>query len=405
MPAPSLTEAPGRARIFVPLGLVFLTVGVSVALVVPFLSLFLNTEVEASPLQITVFLITGPLSGVIGSWVIGRLSDRRPIRRKLLILAAVVGLVGAGLTAFVRDYWALLAIQFTALAVANSLFPQTFAYAREVLERLMPAKAAMGISGLRTIFSISWVAGPPLAAVLIETGGFRLVYGVAALMYLLAAILSTVALPEVEPAPVAPAEDGPDMTPLSPPRSTLIYITVAFTLLQCPLTLGVQALPLFISRDLGGEVSDAGLVLGLCAALEIPLLLGLGWLSTRTPVRWLIVAGAGCGVAYFLTVFSAQAVWVLLVAQLLNALFIAAVSGPSISFVQDMMPGQAGRATTLFTNTFPIGAMLAGPLFGVAQKFDYRLAYAMCAGLCLLGLVFLVMIRNDHSPRRAVPLG
>ena len=58
--------------------------------------------------------------------------------------------------------------------MAVSLFPQSFAYARQVLQRDDPGRAAMGISTLRTVFSLAWVAGPPLAAVLLETGGFRL---------------------------------------------------------------------------------------------------------------------------------------------------------------------------------------------------------------------------------------
>jgi SET family sugar efflux transporter-like MFS transporter len=201
----------------------------------------------------------------------------------------------------------------------------------------------------------------------------------------------------------APGVAGRGAEPEPPPsRVTLILVTGAFTALQCPLTLGVQALPLFIRDNLGGEVSDAGLILGVCAALEIPLLLGLGWLTTRVPVRAIILAGAGCGVAYFLIATAAGSVGVLLAAQIVNALFIAAISGPSISFVQDLMPDQPGRATTLFTNTFPIGAMLAGPLLGVAARFDYRWAYAMNAALCAVGLVLLLMMmRTRRSPRAA----
>jgi MFS transporter, SET family, sugar efflux transporter len=391
----------GLVRVFVPLGLVFLAVGVSVALFIPFLALFLSTEVHAGPVRVTVFLITGPLAGVVVASLIGRLSDRRPIRRRLMIGAALIGVVGTALTAVTRDYWLLLLLQVTAIAVAGSLFPQTFAYAREVLQRDLPERAAMGITSLRTVFSIAWVAGPPLGAALVEAGGFRLVYGVAALTYAVAAAVATFGLSEVGPPQGRPPRAGAAQTiaaPGPPPsRATLILVTATFTALQCPLTLGVQALPLFIQGELGGQVSDAGLILGLCAALEIPLLLGMGWLTTRIPVRTIIVGGAACGVAYFLIATAAGAVWVLLAAQIVNALFIAAISGPSISFVQDLMPDQPGRATTLFTNTFPIGAMLAGPLLGVAARFDYRWAYAINAALCALGLVLLLMMRTRRT--------
>ena len=45
----------------------------------------------------------------------------------------------------------------------------------------------------------------------------------------------------------------------------------------------------------------------------------------------------------------------------------------------------------------PIGAMLAGPLLGVAVRFDYRWAYAINAALCALGLVLLLMMRTRRT--------
>jgi SET family sugar efflux transporter-like MFS transporter len=387
-------------RALLPLGFLFLAVGVSTALFNPFLSLFLSTEVDAGPLKITFFLIAAPLAGVLSSLAIGRLSDRHPIRRRLLIGGAVAGLIGTGVTAVVRDYWVLLALAVTAFALAGSLFPQSFAYARQVLERDDPARAALGISGLRTVFSLAWVAGPALAAFLLDNGSFVWVYGTAALMYALAAAVAIFWLDEVPApaprAPDAPIDDRPDAS-----RWTLWLTALAFTLLHTPLTLAVQALPLFISTDLGGDVGDAGLLLGLCAALEIPLMLGLGVLASRVPLRALLFAGAACGVVYYGMVAVATEFWLLVAGQVFNALFIAAISGLGISYMQNMLPRHPGRATTLFTNAFPLGAMLAGPLFGLAQHFDYRLAYWMCTGLCAAGLLLLIVVRNERVPRSA----
>ncbi|MFI5495355.1 sugar efflux transporter [Actinoplanes sp. NPDC051859] len=384
-------RTPPLTRALLPLGLVFLAVGVSTALVGPFLSLFLSTEVDAGPIEVTIFLVVAPLSGVLGSTLIGRLSDRWPIRRALLIGGALAGTIGCAFTAVVRDYWVLLGLTVTALAVANSLFPQSFAYARQVLERDAPERAAMGISALRTVFSLAWVAGPPLAAFLLDAGGFALVYGGAAIMYAIAAAIGLGWLDKAGPAAPAPVDSAADEPGTT--RWTLLLTALAFTLLQTPLTLGIQALPLLIGTELGGDAAAAGLVLGLCAALEIPLMLGLGVLSTRLPLRALLFAGGACGVAYYGAAAVATSVWVLFAAQILNALFIAAVSGLGISYMQNMLPEQPGRATTLFTNSFPLGAMLAGPLFGLSQQFGYRLAYVLCTGLCLAGLVVLTLAR------------
>jgi SET family sugar efflux transporter-like MFS transporter len=379
-------------RRLLPLGLAFLAAGLSLALVGPFLALFLSTSVDAGPVKVTVFLVAGPLAAVATTWAIGRLSDRRPMRRLLLIIASVAGVIGCGLAAVIRDYWALLALTMTAFAVAGALFPQTFAYAREVLQRDDPDRAALAISALRTVFSLAYVAGPPIAALLLGHGGFTAVFATAAVLYGLAALVAFFWLSEVEVPAADPAEPPPVAAPPAP-RMTIWLTVAAFTLLQTPMVLGVQALALFIEHDLNGTVSSAGLILGLCAALEIPLMLGFGVLTRRVPVRVLLLAGASCGVVYSAVVFGAPAVWVLLVAQIVNALYIASTSSLGITYVQDMMPAEPGRATTLFTNTFPIGQILAGPLLGLAQHTDYRWAYALNFALCLLGVLLLLVTR------------
>jgi SET family sugar efflux transporter-like MFS transporter len=396
-------DSPSRERhvglALLPLGLVFLTVGLSVAVVGPFLSLFLSTAVQAGPVKVTVFLVGAPLAGVIAATLIGKLSDRWPIRRRLLIIASVAGLIGTGATAFIRNYWILLALAVTATAVSGSLFPQSFAYARQVLSRGDPGRAAMGISTLRTIFSLAWVAGPPFAAVLLNAGGFRWVYGMAAITYAVAVLVATFWLEEV-PAPAPAVADEPLAAAGERPDASrwMLWLTAAgFTLLSCPLTLGVQAMPLFISTDLHGAVSESGLVLGLCAFLEIPLLLGFGWLATRVRLRTLLLTGAACGVGYEVLAALAQSVGMLAAAQVVNALFIAAISGLGITYMQEMLPRHPGRATTLFTNAFPIGAVLAGPLFGLAQHFGYRLAYISSAGLCAGGLLVLLLVRPARA--------
>ncbi|MGC4892395.1 hypothetical protein [Micromonospora sp. DT31] len=81
-------------------------------------------------------------------------------------------------------------------------------------------------------------------------------------------------------------------------------------------------------------------------------------------------------------------------------MFIAAASGVGTSYAQDLLPGQPGRATTLFANTFPIGAMLAGPLLGVATGVGHRWAYGISAALCAGGLLVLLLLRPS---RRSVP--
>lgn len=51
---------------------------------------------------------------------------------------------------------------------------------------------------------------------------------------------------------------------------------------------------------------------------------------------------------------------ILLGLQLLNAIFIGILGGIGMLYFQDLMPGQAGSATTLYTNTSRVGWIIAG---------------------------------------------
>jgi SET family sugar efflux transporter-like MFS transporter len=198
----------------------------------------------------------------------------------------------------------------------------------------------------------------------------------------------------------AGATDGPDpvVGAARPSRARLLRISCAFILMQCAASLGVTSLSLFVSEDLHGKVSDAGLVLGLCAAIEIPLMLLFGALAARWSLRRLVLLGAATGVAYFAAMVAAAGLWQVMVGQLLNACFIATVGGLGISYFQDLLPGLPGRATTMFTNAQRLSAMLAGLVFGVVQVAGYRSAYLIGAGLCASGLLLLASDRSRRTP-------
>ena len=77
-----------------------------------------------------------------------------------------------------------------------------------------------------------------------------------------------------------------------------------------------------------------------------------------------------------------------------TAASIAALTGLGVTYVQDMLPRHPGRASTLFSNTFPAGAVLAGPVLGLAQHAGHRMPYAVAAVLSLTALVLLAIRRH-----------
>jgi SET family sugar efflux transporter-like MFS transporter len=385
------------ARLWAPLSLVFLAVGLSMAMTFPFRALFLTDAVHAGPLLVTLFLVVAPVTGVAAASWMGRLSDARPLRNRLIVGAALAGVVGCGLSAFVRNYWVLLVVTATAVAVSTAMLPQLLAYARVVVGG--GDRGTFSVSALRTLLSASWVAGPFVAAVLIELGGYTLVFGVAAAIYAVTAVLTRFGLPEpprlaaVEPSePVTSAPPAPGPADVS---EGLLRLNVAgLILMQTAATLGVQILPLFVNEDLNGNVRDTGFILGLCAALEIPLILAFGALAGRVGVRRLFLIGPLVSAAYFGVVAFSAGTGQVAAAQVLNASGIALIQGIGITYFQDLVPSRPGRASTLFSNAFPIGSTLAAPLLGLAQQVGYRAGFASAAALSAAGLALLLTRRT-----------
>ncbi|WP_063710758.1 sugar efflux transporter [Actinokineospora enzanensis] len=390
------SPVPVRPRSFVPLGATCVAVGVANALAVPFLSVFLTGDVGVQPVPLGAFLLATPVAGVVVSTVIGRLSDTRTDRRLLLRVGGVAGAIGYSLYVFLRDYWALLAVSTTLVAVASALIPQMFAFARHAVLRSGTTKGPLIISGLRTLISVSWVAGPPLAALLVAVSGFRGLFGAVAVCYALATVL-TFRLPD--PGTVAHDPTKPRVRPGPLPRQVW-FAAPAFVLIQGAGSLGVMTLPLFVAADHGGGPADAGLILGLCAALEIPLMIWLGVLAIKADQHLLVLTGAVVALGYHTAMYLTGSLWQVAAAQVLNAVVIASVAGVGISYFQSLAPDRPGTATTLYTNTTVAGSMIAGPLLGVAAKLGYRDSYLMSLVMAGLGAFLLALAR----PRRVSPV-
>ena len=63
-------------------------------------------------------------------------------------------------------------------------------------------------------------------------------------------------------------------------------------------------------------------------------------------------------------------------------------------YFQDLMPGQAGAATTLYTNTTRVGWIIAGSLGGVvAEIWNYHTVFWIALVMCVLTLSCLTRRR------------
>jgi SET family sugar efflux transporter-like MFS transporter len=85
---------------------------------------------------------------------------------------------------------------------------------------------------------------------------------------------------------------------------------------------------------------------------------------------------AAAGILFYVGMLLVHTPALLLALQALNAIFIGILAGIGMLYFQDLMPGQAGAATTLYTNTTRVGWIIAGSLAGVvAEIWSYHAVF------------------------------
>lgn len=387
-------SSPLLSRTFLQLSVISVVSGVSMAFALPFNSLFLTSEIKVTPFQLGFFLIASPLASVVASTIMGKLSDGRVQRRYMLAAGGVAGAIGYGLFAVLRDYWFLLGTSVVFIAITSSLLPQLFAYGRQVSRG-----PSMVVSVLRTLLSVAWVAGPPVAALLVAKTGWIGLFASTAVLQLGVAVLALL-LP-VPPAESAESDEEKVEEAAGPTRGNMPAVSAAFVFLQGAVALAVSGLPLYVTTELRGTAGDAGLAMGLCAALEIPMMLWFGSLANRMSQHKLVLIGAAIALSYHGLMVFTDSVWQVMAAQLLHATVISLIMGVGITYFQSLDPGRPGHATTMFSNTQIVGGMVAGALLGVSQGLGFRWVYGFSFAMSVLGLgLLLVAGRLTGSSRR-----
>ena len=356
--------------------------GIAGALQAPTLSLFLSREVGAEPFWVGLFYTVNAIAGILISLLLAKRSDSRGDRRKLIMFCCLMAVGNALLFAFNRHYLTLITCGVLLASLANTAMPQLFALAREYADN-SAREVVMFSSVMRAQLSLAWVIGPPLAFMLALNYGFTTMFTVAAGIFIISLALIALMLPSVarieQPADVA-------ITQVSGWQNKNVrMLFIASTLMWTCNTMYIIDMPLWISQDLGLPDKLAGILMGTAAGLEIPAMIIAGYYVKRFGKRKMMIVATAAGVRFYSGLLFFHSREALLFLQLFNAVFIGIVAGIGMLWFQDLMPGRAGAATTLFTNSISTGVILAGMIQGaLAQSFGHTSVYWAIAAISLL---------------------
>ncbi|EJC8837608.1 sugar efflux transporter SetA [Escherichia coli] len=372
--------------------LVAFMMGVAGALQAPTLSLFLSREVGAQPFWIGLFYTVNAIAGIGVSLWLAKRSDSQGDRRKLIIFCCLMAIGNALLFAFNRHYLTLITCGVLLASLANTAMPQLFALAREYADN-SAREVVMFSSVMRAQLSLAWVIGPPLAFMLALNYGFTVMFSIAAGIFTLSLVLIAFMLPSVARVEL-PSENALSMQG-GWQDSNVRMLFVASTLMWTCNTMYIIDMPLWISSELGLPDKLAGFLMGTAAGLEIPAMILAGYYVKRYGKRRMMVIAVAAGVLFYTGLSFFHSRMALMTLQLFNAVFIGIVAGIGMLWFQDLMPGRAGAATTLFTNSISTGVILAGVIQGaIAQSWGHFAVYWVIAVISVVALFLTAKVKD-----------
>ncbi|EEX2747030.1 sugar efflux transporter SetA [Escherichia coli] len=372
--------------------LVAFMMGVAGALQAPTLSLFLSREVGAQPFWIGLFYTVNAIAGIGVSLWLAKRSDSQGDRRKLIIFCCLMAIGNALLFAFNRHYLTLITCGVLLASLANTAMPQLFALAREYADN-SAREVVMFSSVMRAQLSLAWVIGPPLAFMLALNYGFTVMFSIAAGIFTLSLVLIAFMLPSVARVEL-PSENALSMQG-GWQDSNVRMLFVASTLMWTCNTMYIIDMPLWISSELGLPDKLAGFLMGTAAGLEIPAMILAGYYVKRYGKRRMMVIAVAAGVLFYTGLIFFHSRMALMTLQLFNAVFIGIVAGIGMLWFQDLMPGRAGAATTLFTNSISTGVILAGVIQGaIAQSWGHFAVYWVIAVISVVALFLTSKVKD-----------
>lgn len=364
----------------------------------PVLSLLLVNLFGASTAEVGWVLGIYNAGGFVASLVVPAYADRKHDYLRPMLLAGLLTVALAAVLAFAANL-SMVTVALVALGgpagVGSSLL---FAQLRHT------GHAAAQIVNTRALISLAWVAGPPLATVIMSALGDRAILAAIALIAV-ANIATTVVMirsgqgvvldsdaPAAEPDPVAGGRGG------------VALVMAAFVLLQATNATAMTMMTVYVSQTVALDVVWAGLALGLAAGLEVPALLLIGRLSDRFSALGLVATSCVAGAGYYLALAFVTSPVELLALQLLNAWSFAGVAGVGLPLFQQLIP-RPGLATGLYANTRRIGAILSGPIIALGSlspALGQRGIFIACAVITMLGLAVIAILWFAGRRRTAV---
>lgn len=353
----------------------------------PLSSLFIVEALGASPMMLSAYMVTAVVSSVIVSQVIARYSDQGWQRKRILIVSLSCYLVTVVSFIFIREFWLAIVVVTLFGSVSGASFGQLFALGREYGDSRFEDSTSF-LSIMRAGIAIAWVFGPPVAFILKAQFGFNASFAASAFIVCTAIVVIACYLPD---SVVKPDIEEKDKV-TAPSSINFLIVLYAFVVVFAfaANNLYIVSMPLYLSQELKVEANWLGVLFGVAALCEIPVMFYAAKLAARFGTVRVMSVGLVSGCLFFVTMLIATDKAMLIAAQIFNGIFIGSCATLGMVALQDMMRDRLGTASTLFSNLLNVSMLAASLAVGVVgELFSYYSAFYVCLFAIVLAYLLL----------------
>ncbi len=368
----------------------------------PLSSLFIVEALGASPMMLSAYMVTAVVSSVIVSQVIARYSDQGWQRKRILIVSLSCYLVTVVSFIFIREFWLAIVVVTLFGSISGASFGQLFALGREYGDSRFEDSTSF-LSIMRAGIAIAWVFGPPVAFILKAQFGFNASFAASAFIVCTAIVVIACYLPD---SVVKPDIEEKDKV-TAPSSINFLIVLYAFVVVFAfaANNLYIVSMPLYLSQELKVEANWLGVLFGVAALCEIPVMFYAGKLAARFGTVRVMSVGLVSGCLFFVTMLIASDKAMLIAAQIFNGIFIGSCATLGMVALQDMMRDRLGTASTLFSNLLNVSMLAASLAVGVVgELFSYYSAFYVCLFAIVLAYLLLSLFAYKLSKKqRQIP--
>lgn len=362
-------------------------------------ALYAKDEFGASDVTVTVLFATLSLAKLLTVLAIGHRADARSARRPLIRLSIAWLALGYLAMSVADALWQMFAIGLLFYVAGGVLAAQLFAMVREATAQEGEAVVVTAFS--RMVFSLGYISGAPLGALVAMELGARSALRAAAFVLVACLVVALLGLRErVGGEESERAATDEERAPRSRRYWLLVYFSVTCVLLSSGRVMQLAMLPIVLRDEMHASLYWIGVALAIPPLLELALMP----LAAAASVRWgsgpVFLVGCVAIVVYYAGVTFAEAPWMILLNQSLYAIYGAAGIMLGIDIAQRMLPDRVNTATSVYLGHEHAAAVVGSVLaVGAVGLLGPQHGFAVPLLLCSIGLAVVLRFRREWFAR------